>query len=292
MRERIDAWGRRWPWLGRILAIQRRVTDSDGAVVASAITLSVFVSLFPLVLVGIAVLGQLTANDADLPARLIDSLGLTGAAADTMRDALAHAADSRQMASVVGLVGLAWSGSAVAVALQRGVQAPWFHKPEGLRARAVGMAWLASLAVGFALALALGGVLNALPDAVPPVLGAIVAIAVGLAVEVGVFWWMFWGLGTRTTPPRALLPGAVVAAVGFEVLKLVGTVYVPRLVSRSSALYGSLGVVFAILAWLLLFARLLVYSSAVNAVTHVPDPEPAAEPAPELQHPQEQAEEG
>ena len=61
----------------------------------------------------------------------------------------------------------------------------------------------------------------------------------------------------------------------------------PRLVSQSSALYGSLGVVFAILAWLLLFARLLVYSSAVNAVTHVPDPQPDPDP----QHPEEPAEE-
>ena len=39
-------------------------------------------------------------------------------------------------------------------------------------------------------------------------------------------------------------------AIGLEVLKLVGTVYVPRAVASSSALYGSLGVVFAILAWL------------------------------------------
>ena len=58
----------------------------------------------------------------------------------------------------------------------------------------------------------------------------------------------------------------MVGAVGFEVLKLVGSIYVPRLVASSSALYGSLGVVFAILAWLLFFGRLIVYSSVVNVV--------------------------
>ena len=61
---------------------------------------------------------------------------------------------------------------------------------------------------------------------------------------------------------------AVAAAVGFEVLTVVGTVYVPQLISRSSALYGSIGVVFAILAWLALFARLVVYSSTLNAVLY------------------------
>ena len=40
------------------------------------------------------------------------------------------------------------------------------------------------------------------------------------------------------------------AAVGIEVLKLVGGIYVPRAVASSSALYGSIGIVFAILAWL------------------------------------------
>ena len=65
---------------------------------------------------------------------------------------------------------------------------------------------------------------------------------------------------------RALLPGAAVCAVGFEVLKLVGTIYVPRLVASSSALYGSLGIVIAILAWLAFFGRLLVYGAVVNVL--------------------------
>ena len=55
-----------------------------------------------------------------------------------------------------------------------------------------------------------------------------------------------------------------VVAVGFEVLKLFGTFYVPRLVESSSALYGTIGVVFALLAYILLFARIFVYGAVVN----------------------------
>jgi uncharacterized BrkB/YihY/UPF0761 family membrane protein len=43
---------------------------------------------------------------------------------------------------------------------------------------------------------------------------------------------------------------------------------VPRAVSSASALYGSLGVVFAILAWLAIGTRLIVYASAFNVVRH------------------------
>ena len=58
----------------------------------------------------------------------------------------------------------------------------------------------------------------------------------------------------------------MLAAVGFEVLKAVGSLYIPRAIASSSALYGSIGVVFAILAWLALYARLVVYGAVVNVL--------------------------
>ena len=87
-------------------------------------------------------------------------------------------------------------------------------------------------------------------------------------MDVAIFLWMFRTLTNVTVPWRDHLPGAVAGAVGLEVLKLVGTVYVPRVVSSASALYGSLGVVFAILAWLALLSRLVVYASAFNVIRH------------------------
>ena len=40
----------------------------------------------------------------------------------------------------------------------------------------------------------------------------------------------------------------------------------PRAVASSSALYGSIGVVFAVLAWLALYGRLIVYGAVVNVL--------------------------
>jgi uncharacterized BrkB/YihY/UPF0761 family membrane protein len=51
-------------------------------------------------------------------------------------------------------------------------------------------------------------------------------------------------------------------------LTLAGAIIVPRSVESSSALYGSLGVVFAIIAWLFFFGRLLVYASTLNVVLY------------------------
>jgi membrane protein len=80
------------------------------------------------------------------------------------------------------------------------------------------------------------------------------------------WWWTSRALPNIRVPWRRLVPGAVLGAIGLEVLKVAGAFYVPRAVASSSQLYGSLGVVFAILAWLLFFGRLIVYSATVNVV--------------------------
>lgn len=268
MKQKVRALGARWSWLGRALDVQDRVGEINGGFAASAITISIFIAIFPLLLVAIAVVGFIAAGDDTVAPRLIENLGLTGGAADALTGAIDRAANSRQAASIIGLVGLAWSGSGVAVALQAAVRLPWQERSEGIKDRLLGMAWLVVAGLGFAASLALGGLLNFLPSWLPAVVAVLAEVALGFAVEVALFAWMFWGLGTRRVPWRDQLPGAVVAAAGFEVLKIAGTVWVPQLVARSSALYGSIGVVFAVLAWLALFAKLLVYASTLNAVRY------------------------
>jgi membrane protein len=79
------------------------------------------------------------------------------------------------------------------------------------------------------------------------------------------FWWMFRVKGNAPICWPTLLPGAIAAGVGFEVLNVVSGLVVPHL-TRGSALYGSLGAVFAVLAWLFLFGRIVVYASVLNVV--------------------------
>lgn len=268
MKQRLRALGARWPWLGRAFDVQDRVGEINGSFAASSITVSIFIAIFPLLLVAIAVVGFIAAGDDTVAPRVIENLGLTGGAADALTGAIDRAANSRQAASIIGLLGLAWSGSGVAVALQAGVRLPWQERSEGIKDRLLGIAWLVVAAVGFAAAMALGGLLNFLPSWLPGIVAVVAELALGFAIQVALFTWMFWGLGTRRVPWRDLVPGAVVAAAGFEVLKIAGTVWVPQLVAKSSALYGSIGVVFALLAWLALFSKLLVYASTLNAVRY------------------------
>jgi uncharacterized BrkB/YihY/UPF0761 family membrane protein len=63
-----------------------------------------------------------------------------------------------------------------------------------------------------------------------------------------------------------MLPAAMVGAVAFEVLKFVGGVWVPRLISNSSELWGTIGAVCALIAWILVFGRVIAYVAIIEVL--------------------------
>lgn len=249
------------PVIGWILRVQERFGEIRGTALANGIALQTFLSIFPLVIVGIAVVGFLANDDPDFTTSLIDNLELEGESAETFTDAIANAQESRQAASIIGLAGLLFTSLNLVTAIQRSVDASWQTFGKGVKEKLKALAWLGGATLIFLGSFALSVALNVLPGFLAPV-----SLLTGFGVNVALFLWTFTALGRLPVGWRARLPGALVCAVGFEILKVVGSVYVPKLVADSSALYGSLGIVFAVLAWLAIFGRLLVYGSVVNVV--------------------------
>ncbi|MDQ1374146.1 MAG: rane protein [Actinomycetota bacterium] len=262
LRARLDKLGERIPLVGRALEVQQRYGELRGNNVAAAVAFQAFVSLFPLLLVIVGVLGIVARNShVDVAGRIIANLGLTGDAATTIRNAVNTAKDSGALAGPLGLVGLLWSGLGLVSALQYALNQAWQVEERGIKDKAVGLAWLVGAVVLFVGASVVTTVINWLPGYAAPL-----GIAAGLLVNFTLWLWTFKVLPNRDLPWRAHVPGAILGAVGMEVLKVVGGIYVPRAVAHSSALYGTLGVVFAVLAWLLFFGRLIVYAAVLDVV--------------------------
>ena len=252
---------RRWPWFATAVRTQERFGEVHGTSLASAITLTAFLSLFPLLLALIGVVGFFSHNAADLPGEVIARLGLTGEAATAVESAIDAAEHSRRAASVVGIAGLLWSGLGLVATLQFAFDSVWQVAGRGVKERLYGFAWLVGAALLFAASAAAMAVVRILPGPAWPF-----ALAGNVVVDVALWLWTFKALTNRDVGWRPLLPGAILGAVGLEALKVVGGIYVPQAIASSSALYGSIGVVFAILAWLLFFGRLVVYAAVVNVV--------------------------
>ena len=66
-------------------------------------------------------------------------------------------------------------------------------------------------------------------------------------------------------PVRALVPGAILVAIGIQVVHLGTVLFIGAKVARASATYGSLGVAFTVLAWLYILSRIIVASAMLNA---------------------------
>lgn len=251
----------RFGWARTGLAVQQRFGAVQGGPLASYITLAAFLSLFPLLLVGIAVLGVF-ADRTDVAQTVIDQLGLTGDAATLVRDTLSTASQSKKAASIIGFAGLLWSGLGLVNTLETAFGAVWQAEGRGLKDRLYALVWLVGAGILLVASLAATTAAGLLPGPL-----TWLSLVPTLVADVALWLWTFTALTSRKSIPwRAHVPGAILGAIGFEFLKIVGGVYVPRLVGSGSALYGSLGVVFALLAWLALFGRLCVYAACLNVV--------------------------
>jgi membrane protein len=250
--------------LGVVLDVQKRFGELQGGQIAAFVTLSLFLSLFPLMLVATAVLGFLASGKADLAGDIVNKLGVSGEAAKTVQDAIVAAERSRKSASVVGFLGLLWASLGVVSSMQAAIDRAWQAKGRGMRDKLYAVEWL----VGAGSLMAASFVLTGLVVGVLPGWAAPLGILVTVALNVLLFWWTFKILGRTHVGWRPLLPGALLAGIGLQVLTTLGAYYVPRAVASSSALYGSIGVVFALLAWLFFFGRLVVYASVLNVVLY------------------------
>ncbi len=261
----IDRWqaqleraGERHPRLAVATAVQRRFGAERGANLAAAISMRAFLSLFPVLVLAIAFVGFVGGDPRQVADDIVRELGLSGSAAATVTHAVKTAQNTKVASSIIGIVGLLWTGTGLAASLTAAWNQTWRIPGGGVRGRMLGFVWLLGGLVLFALALlllSLVGDNGALPE---------IGIVAGIVVNTFGFLWTAWLLPTRRIPLRAMLLAAATGGVCLEALKIIGTFAIPRIVTRSSELYGAIGAVFALLVWFLVIGRVVVYVTLIE----------------------------
>jgi membrane protein len=232
--------------------LQRRFGAERAGNLAAAISMRAFLALFPILVLCIAVVGLFVGDATAFADRVVSALGLSGDAAHVITEATRTAQRTKVASSIVGIVGLLWTGTGLAASITDAWNQLWQVPGGTLRGRLVGVAWLAGGGVLAVVGFGATGLVSGSGDL------AVVGIVGGLVVDTLLFLWTAWILPARRIPVRAMLPAAVIGGVGYEILKLVGGYAVPALVARSSTLYGTIGVVFALLVWMLVLGYLVV----------------------------------
>jgi YihY family inner membrane protein len=269
--ERLDAFQQRHLAAGFPLAVVYKFADDQGNYLAALITYYAFLAIFPLLLLASSILGFVLQGDHQLQQQILDSAlrqfpiigdqlgrpeGLTGSAT----------------AVVVGVVGSLYGSLGVAQAAQNAMNIAWavprHRRPNPLTARLRSLLLLgtAGLAIiGTTLISALGSS----ADAFSAKIGIGVQLPLWLlsvTLNTGIFVVLYQVATTRRHTLMESLPGAVSAAVLWQLLQLIGAAYVGHVVRNANATNGVFALVLGLIAWIYLGAMTVVLGVEINVV--------------------------
>jgi membrane protein len=265
---RLDRFQQRHPWAGFPLAVVYKYTDDSGGYLAALIAYYGFISLFPLLLLLATVLGFLLSGDPALQQRVIGSaLGQFPVIGQQLGDP--KRLGGGVVGLLVGILGSLYGGLGVAQAAQYAMNTAWRvprnSRPNPFKARGRSLLLLATAG----LAVLGTSVLSTLGASTAGSLGTtvkVLVLAASVLVNAGVFILLFRIAAARDLSVADVLPGAVAAAVGWQLLQTFGIVYVGHVVRNASATNSVFALVLGLIAFLYLAAVMVVLCVEVNAV--------------------------
>lgn len=279
----LDRLRARYRWFDHVMRAQQRYQDSKGDFYAAGITYFTVFAIFPLTMVGFSIGGFVLANRPDLLAQLQDRIrtAVSGDFSRQLIEVMNSAIESRTSVGLIGLATAAWAGLGWMNNLREALSQMWGLQ-RGEQSGSVGTKLsdlLALVSTFVALAVTIG--LTALGDRglmrnvltwlqVPELPGLSFALRIAsLLVSIVVSWllftWIIARLPRESSSFRSSVRAGLLAAVGFEVFKQVGSIYLQSVVSGPAG--ATFGPVLGLMVFAYITARLLLFATAWAATS-------------------------
>jgi membrane protein len=261
----LDRRQQRSPHVGFIAAVIKKFGDDQAGQLAALIAYYGFVSLFPLLLVLVTILGFVLHNDPATQKQVLDgTLGQFPLISDQLK---LHSLSGSSAALAIGVIGSLLAGMGITGATQNAFNRIWHvpfkDRPNFISARLRGVGMLAILGTMSVVSTTAAGFVGSSSHAAPDVIaGVLVAFVVNLAL----FMTAFMLLTAVEVSWRELLPGVVIASVFWQLLQHLGGYYIDHELKHTGPLYGVFALVLGLLAWLYLGAQLTMFAAEVNVV--------------------------
>jgi membrane protein len=265
--QRFDRLQQRRPALGFAVAVIKKFSEDQAGQLAALIAYYAFLSLFPLLLVLVTVLGFVLQGNGSLQNDIFNStLRDIPVIGSTIKSNI-HALHGSPTALVVGLVAAVWAGLGVTQASQSAFNriwnVPFRDRPDFLRSRLRGLVLLGLLGGLSILSIGLTALVSiASIGPVTSVLGQVVAVLINLAL----FLAAFRLLTAAEVSWRELVPGAVMAALFFQLLQLASSYLIATRLHHASEVYGTFGFVLGMIGILYLAAQMTLLAAEINVV--------------------------
>jgi uncharacterized BrkB/YihY/UPF0761 family membrane protein len=250
----------RAPGIDYALAAIGRDRRYGGGLLAGALAFRLFGALLPFALMLAVVLGYAATAERDAAEEAADATGISQAVLLSVADSAKLSTGTRWIVMAGAFLALLWAAIWAARAIRAVHHIAWTGGVERMGRPLHGA--LILIAAIVAVVAVISGAAAAREHL--GTLGLLIAFAVTLAFF-GIWLGMEWLLPHADAPLRALIPGAIMVAVGIQVVHLGTVLFIGAKVARASATYGSLGVAFTVLAWLYILSRIMVASAMLNA---------------------------
>ncbi|MGB6245811.1 YihY/virulence factor BrkB family protein [Gordonia sp. (in: high G+C Gram-positive bacteria)] len=262
----LDGFQRRHPVVGYPLGVAYKYFDDQGGYLAALIAYYGFVSLFPLLVVFTTVLGIVLEHHQELKEQVIAStLDQIPVVGSQLADPAGLSGSTTTV--IIGLIGAVYGGLGVAVAVQNAMNVAWTvprnSRPNPIKVRLRGAVLLFTVGLTMIAMVAINIIVASVDLGAA---GSYVTEAGVILLGVGVFTFAFRFSTARPLSVRDVLPGAVLAAVGWQGLQHFGRVYVERVIIHSRDVTGVFAVVLGLVAFLYLAAVMLVLCVEINVV--------------------------
>jgi YihY family inner membrane protein len=264
---RVDAVQQRHKAPAFVVGLIKKYGDDNGGVLVANLAHSGFVSLFPLLLVLVTLLGLVASNNPAVRHQVLDAVAhqvpiignqLTGSVQQLRRSSI--------IGLVAGLVVLTWGATGLAQAglftMEQVWNLPGPARPGYVQRLGRAVAFLAVL--GFGVVVTTGLTSLGLYGHGPGLLAVAGAVLVA-AANIAMFVLSFRVLTPKGVPTRKLVPGAAAGGLAWTVLQALGT-YVVGHLRDTNAVYGAFATVLVLLAWISLSVAITVYAAELNVV--------------------------
>jgi YihY family inner membrane protein len=263
----VDSTQRRFTPTAFVFGVVKKYGDDNGGVLVSNLAYSAFVSLFPLLLVLVTILGLIASVN---PAFKTDVLNAVAGQVPLIGNQLTGNVHQLKRSSVIGLVigivGLIWGSAGLAQSGLFTMEQVW-NLPGPDRpgyVQRLGRAALFLCLLGGGVIVTTG--LSSLTDYRHSGLAFEIPLElVTAAFNAGMYVGAFRVLTPKGVPIRNLLPGAITGGILWTVLQFLGT-YLVHHYLHSDSVYGVFGTVLGLLAWIYLAVEITVYSAEINVV--------------------------
>jgi len=263
----LDRLQRRSRVAGFLIAVIYKYVDDQGSFLAALITYYAFVSLFPALLLLTTVLGVVLAGHPELQEQILQS-AVSQFPVIGQQLGEPQGLSGGTVGVVVGIAGALYGGLGVGQAVQNAMNTLWAvprnDRPDPIRARLRSLLLL--LVLGSALiATTILAAVNRVSESFG-IVGKAGIVVVAVLINAAVCLVALRVATARDVTYRQVAPGALAAAVIWQLLQWFGAIYVAHVVKSSSATNSVFALVLGLLAFLYLIATTLLLCAEANVV--------------------------